>query len=217
MADLRADRHLDGLPDARSASIASTLCVPLFIAAIGIVMRGAAYALRAGRAARASGDASTSCSRCPRCSRRSRSARSSAAIASRRVPVGNAAGDLFSSWLNPTSMIVGALARRQLGLPRRRLPRRRRASASARRASAGRRCRGLRALRCAGAVAGADRLRRARRAALRRAFPLHAPAARRRARRRDRLGAGRPRNARARARAALRARPLHAPRSPSPP
>ena len=29
-------------------SIASTLCVPLFIAAIGIILRGAAYALRAG-------------------------------------------------------------------------------------------------------------------------------------------------------------------------
>src|SRR6478609_1737695 len=29
-------------------AIASTLCVPLFIAALGIVMRGAAYALRAG-------------------------------------------------------------------------------------------------------------------------------------------------------------------------
>ena len=34
-------------------SIASTLCVPLFLAAIGIVMRGAAYALRAGTSTRA--------------------------------------------------------------------------------------------------------------------------------------------------------------------
>src|SRR5437016_13707500 len=33
-------------------SIASTLSVPLFIAAIGIVMRGGAYALRAGSATR---------------------------------------------------------------------------------------------------------------------------------------------------------------------
>jgi cytochrome d ubiquinol oxidase subunit II len=31
-------------------------------------------------------------------------------IASRRVPVGNAAGHLFSSWLNPTSVLVGVLA-----------------------------------------------------------------------------------------------------------
>src|SRR5207244_1973137 len=31
-------------------------------------------------------------------------------IASRRVPVGNAAGDQFSSWLNPTSLLIGVLA-----------------------------------------------------------------------------------------------------------
>src|SRR5207244_3092778 len=31
-------------------------------------------------------------------------------IASRRVPVGNAAGSQFSSWLNPTSALIGALA-----------------------------------------------------------------------------------------------------------
>jgi cytochrome bd ubiquinol oxidase subunit II len=31
-------------------------------------------------------------------------------IASGRVPVGNAAGDLWSSWLNPTSILVGLLA-----------------------------------------------------------------------------------------------------------
>jgi cytochrome d ubiquinol oxidase subunit II len=32
------------------------------------------------------------------------------AIASQRVPVGNAAGDLWSSWLNPTSIMAGVLA-----------------------------------------------------------------------------------------------------------
>src|SRR5207237_3404711 len=31
-------------------------------------------------------------------------------IASRRVPIGNAAGDQFSSWLNPTSLLIGVLA-----------------------------------------------------------------------------------------------------------
>lgn len=31
-------------------------------------------------------------------------------IASGRVPVGNAAGETFSSWLNPTSILIGALA-----------------------------------------------------------------------------------------------------------
>jgi cytochrome d ubiquinol oxidase subunit II len=92
------------------ASIASTLSIPLFIAAIGIVMRGAAYALRAGAS-----------------NARERRrvdlvfALSSVitpfalgtiigGIASRRVPVGNAAGAMFSSWLNPTSIMVGVLA-----------------------------------------------------------------------------------------------------------
>jgi cytochrome d ubiquinol oxidase subunit II len=32
------------------------------------------------------------------------------AVASGRVPVGNAAGDLVTSWLNPTSLAIGALA-----------------------------------------------------------------------------------------------------------
>jgi cytochrome bd ubiquinol oxidase subunit II len=92
------------------SSIASTLSVPLFIAAIGIILRGAAYALRAG-----TGSASEQ--------RRVDLvfALSSVltpfalgtmvgGIASRRVPVGNAAGHMFSSWLNPTSILVGVLA-----------------------------------------------------------------------------------------------------------
>jgi cytochrome d ubiquinol oxidase subunit II len=91
-------------------AIASTLSVPLFIAAIGIILRGAAYALRAGTAS----------------AREQRSidmvfAVSSiltpfalgtmvGAIAARRVPVGNAAGHLFSSWTGPVSLLVGVLA-----------------------------------------------------------------------------------------------------------
>jgi cytochrome d ubiquinol oxidase subunit II len=31
-------------------------------------------------------------------------------IATNRVPVGNAAGHLFSSWLNPTSILISVLA-----------------------------------------------------------------------------------------------------------
>ena len=91
-------------------SIASTLAVPLFVALVGIVFRGAAYALRAGAS----------------------SARESAlldtlfalssilapfalgvaigAVATDRVPVGNAAGGFVSSWLTPTSIVVGMLA-----------------------------------------------------------------------------------------------------------
>ncbi|MCW3018011.1 MAG: Cytochrome bd-type quinol oxidase subunit 2-like protein [Solirubrobacterales bacterium] len=91
-------------------SIASTLSIPLFIAAVGIVLRGASYALRAASAT-------------PR-ERRSIDtvfAVSSiltpfalgtmvGAIADRRVPVGNAAGNLYTSWTGPTSILVGVLA-----------------------------------------------------------------------------------------------------------
>ncbi|MGZ4358593.1 MAG: cytochrome d ubiquinol oxidase subunit II [Gaiellaceae bacterium] len=90
-------------------SIASTLAVPLFIAAIGIVFRGTAYALRSGAADM-------------REQRRLELALSLSSIltpfalgaliggiASRRVPVGNAKGDLVTSWLNPTSIAVGVL------------------------------------------------------------------------------------------------------------
>jgi cytochrome bd ubiquinol oxidase subunit II len=91
-------------------SITSTLSAPLLIAAIGIIFRGAAYALRgvvdSSRAARAA---------------ESLFAVSSVltpfalgtavgAIAVGRVPVGNAAGNLVTSWLNPSSILVGALA-----------------------------------------------------------------------------------------------------------
>jgi cytochrome d ubiquinol oxidase subunit II len=91
-------------------SIASTLSIPLFIAAVGIIFRGVAYALRAG----ASGpkelrsiDMVFSLS-----SVLTPFALGAAigGIASRRVPVGNAAGSQFSSWLNPTSALIGVLA-----------------------------------------------------------------------------------------------------------
>jgi cytochrome d ubiquinol oxidase subunit II len=91
-------------------SIASTLAIPLFLAGIGIVMRGAAYALRAGTVT-------------PREQRTVDTVFSLSsiitpfalgtvigAVASGRVPVGNAAGNLVSSWLNPTSVAIGALA-----------------------------------------------------------------------------------------------------------
>jgi cytochrome bd ubiquinol oxidase subunit II len=90
-------------------SVASTEGVGLFIAAVGIILRGASYALRAG--ARESE------------MRRIDSVLGVASlitpfalgavaggIASERVPVGNAAGGLFSSWLNPTSVLIGLLS-----------------------------------------------------------------------------------------------------------
>ena len=91
-------------------SIASTLAVPLFIAVIGIIFRGAAYALRAGASsARESGVIDTIFSIS---SILTPFALGSAigGIATDRVPVGNAAGQLGSSWLNPTSIFIGVLA-----------------------------------------------------------------------------------------------------------
>jgi cytochrome d ubiquinol oxidase subunit II len=88
-------------------SITSTLAAPLLIAAIGIIFRGAAYALR--------GVADTS-----------RFAENLFALSSvltpfalgtavggialGRVPAGNAAGNPVTSWLNPASVLIGALA-----------------------------------------------------------------------------------------------------------
>jgi cytochrome d ubiquinol oxidase subunit II len=91
-------------------SIASTLTVPLFIAAIGIIFRGAAYALRSGASsARESGVIDTIFSISSILTPFALGA-AIGAIATDRVPVGNAAGHLFSSWLNPTSIFIGVLA-----------------------------------------------------------------------------------------------------------
>jgi cytochrome d ubiquinol oxidase subunit II len=91
-------------------SIASTLSVPLFIAAVGIVMRGISYALRSG--ASSERDTRTIDTVFALSSILTPFALGAAVggIASGRVPVGNAAGDAFSSWLNPTSILIGALA-----------------------------------------------------------------------------------------------------------
>ena len=91
------------------ASIFSTLFIPLSLAALGIVLRGSGFAFQK-TAARSGG-------------------RGLAeflfgfsslltpffmgtvvgAIAGEKVPVGNAAGDAVSSWLNPLSLLIGAL------------------------------------------------------------------------------------------------------------
>ena len=93
-----------------SGSIMSTLAVPFFVAAVGIILRGTAYALRSGAAN-------------PREQRIIEVAFAGSSIltpfalgaaiggiASGRVPVGNARGDLVTSWLNPTSITLGGIA-----------------------------------------------------------------------------------------------------------
>jgi cytochrome d ubiquinol oxidase subunit II len=91
-------------------SIASTLEIPLFVAGIGIVLRGGAYAVRSDAASareQRTVDLIFSVS-----SILTPFALGTAigGIASGRVPVGNAAGDLVSSWLNWTSLTIGLLA-----------------------------------------------------------------------------------------------------------
>ena len=91
-------------------SIASTLWVVLFIALLGIIFRGAAYALRSGASsARESSVIDTTFSLSSVITPFALGA-AVGGIATNRVPVGNASGHLFSSWLNGTSIFVGVLA-----------------------------------------------------------------------------------------------------------
>ncbi|MQA89680.1 MAG: cytochrome d ubiquinol oxidase subunit II [Gemmatimonas sp.] len=92
------------------ASVALTLYVPLTIAALGIVLRGAGFAFRKSvsrtRHRRIFGGAFAIPSVIvPYCL-----GTVVGAIASGRVPAGGVAGDLWSSWINPTSILVGVLA-----------------------------------------------------------------------------------------------------------
>src|SRR5689334_19161587 len=93
-------------------SIVSTLAVPLLIAAIGIIFRGTAYALRSQFG---SGEEQG-----VRLVERLFALSSVltpfalatviGAIATGRVPVGNARGNVVTSWLNPVSVLAGVLA-----------------------------------------------------------------------------------------------------------
>ena len=92
------------------ASITLTLFVPLTLAALGIVLRGASFAFRKAvfrtRDQRNFGAAfALSSVLVPFCL-----GAVVGSIASGRVPSGGKAGDPWSSWLNPTSIIVGLLA-----------------------------------------------------------------------------------------------------------
>ena len=90
-------------------SVMSTLYVPLLIVTVGIIFRGTAFALRGEAAAikearLLGGLFALSSVLVPFCL-----GACVGAIASGRVPVGNAAGDPFSSWLNLTGITVGVL------------------------------------------------------------------------------------------------------------
>ena len=92
------------------ASITLTLFVPLTLAAFGIVLRGSSFAFRKTvfrtRDRRNFGAAfAISSVLVPYCF-----GAVAGAIASGRVPAGGQAGDPWSSWLNPTSVLGGVLA-----------------------------------------------------------------------------------------------------------
>ena len=91
-------------------SIASTLSVPLFLAGIGIVLRGGSYALRSGTAThREERSVDTVFSLSSLLTPFALGA-AVGGIASGRVGVGNPGGSLVTSWLNPTGIAIGALA-----------------------------------------------------------------------------------------------------------
>jgi cytochrome bd ubiquinol oxidase subunit II len=92
------------------ASITLTLFIPLTIAAFGIVLRGSGFAFRKSvlrtRDRRNFGAAfALSSVLVPYCM-----GAIAGAIASGRVPAGGEAGDPWSSWVNPTSVLGGVLA-----------------------------------------------------------------------------------------------------------
>jgi cytochrome d ubiquinol oxidase subunit II len=92
------------------ASITLTLFVPLTIAALGIVLRGASFAFRKSvvslRYRRAFGAAFAASSvLVPYCM-----GAIAGGIASGRVPAGGVAGDPVRSWINPSSIYGGVLA-----------------------------------------------------------------------------------------------------------
>jgi len=91
-------------------SIMSTLAIPLFVAALGIILRGTTYALRiAATSAREVRRIDTAFAFSSILTPFALGA-AVGGIASQRVPVGNAAGDLVTSWANPTSVSIGVLA-----------------------------------------------------------------------------------------------------------
>jgi cytochrome d ubiquinol oxidase subunit II len=90
-------------------AVFSTLFIPLSLAALGIVLRGAGFAFhhtarRAGGRAAATASVGLASLLTPFFM-----GTVVGAIAGGRVPVGNATGDAVTSWLNPLSLLIGAL------------------------------------------------------------------------------------------------------------
>src|SRR5206468_2154452 len=92
------------------AAAASTLYIPLTAAAFGIILRGSGFAFRKTvrevSLKRLFGGAFALSSVITPFF----IGAAAGAVASGRVPLGNAAGNLITSWLNPTSVLAGVLA-----------------------------------------------------------------------------------------------------------
>src|SRR5579862_7637512 len=91
-------------------SIASTLSAPLFIAGIGIVLRGGAYALRAGTRTVVEQRHVDTVFSVSSILTPFALGTVVGGIAAGRVHVGNPGGSLVTSWLNPLSITIGVLA-----------------------------------------------------------------------------------------------------------
>jgi cytochrome d ubiquinol oxidase subunit II len=90
-------------------AIFTTLAVPLFIAVIGVLFRGAAYALRAGASSLRESSAIDTIFSLSSILTPFALGAVIGAIASDRVPA-SGTGGMWSSWLNATSIFIGVLA-----------------------------------------------------------------------------------------------------------
>jgi cytochrome d ubiquinol oxidase subunit II len=91
-------------------SITSTLAIPLFLAALGIVLRGGAFALKGEAATIAEARALGATFALSSVLVPFFLGASAGAIAAGEVPVGNAAGDEWGSWTGPIPILVGLVA-----------------------------------------------------------------------------------------------------------
>jgi cytochrome d ubiquinol oxidase subunit II len=91
-------------------SITSTLAIPLFLAALGIVLRGGAFALKGEAATIAEARALGATFALSSVMVPFFLGAAAGAIAAGEVPVGNAAGDEWGSWTGPLPILTGLLA-----------------------------------------------------------------------------------------------------------
>src|SRR5947209_11231536 len=91
-------------------SVASTLAIPFFIAALGISLRGASYALLSATSSSRELNLVDGAFAVASLVTPFALGTIAGAIAAQRVPVGNAAGGLISSWTGPVSILIGVLA-----------------------------------------------------------------------------------------------------------